>query len=202
MNAVVADSLVAPRARPARQAPDGLVHPDHPLVVHVHDATHSGVAGLPASALEALERVTVDGLLVEPRTSAVDVYARNEAAACAALEELRKMPRGLVDLLGPEVRYAPGPPPLEPVMTVEARMPALFGAFVRRELLRRRARMLASEPGRRSVTLRAEVPLARLLGFERWLAALTDRRGELTVALSRYAPLAHDHGPGGGPQAA
>jgi hypothetical protein len=192
MNATVFADVPAPTAR--REA-DGFAHPDHPIVVQVRDATRSGAADLPATALKALERAPGDGLLVEARINAVDIYARTPAAAEAALASLRDVPRGLLDVIGPEVRYRPGPPPCEPVMTIAASMPVLFVAFVRRELLRRRGQIRAIETERRAGILRADVPLAPLLGFERWIAALTDRRGQVEVAFSHYAPLRPDGAP-------
>ena len=35
----------------------------------------------------------------------------------------------------------------------------------------------------------AEVPLAPLLGFSRWMESLTDGRAAVRMGLSRYAPL-------------
>lgn len=200
MNAV-SPRILAPLAC-SRSAAGDLPHPDHPLVVHVREATRGGASDLPAAGLAALAQVTVDGLLVEPQIDALDVFARTEIAAEAAAAALRDVPGRLFQVLGPEVRYGAGPPSCEPVMTVEARMPLMFGAFVRRELLRRRGFVHAMEPGRASVTLRADVPLAALLGFGRWLDALTDRRAELRALLSHYAPLRPYGGPGSEPRAA
>ena len=41
-------------------------------------------------------------------------------------------------IAGPDVRYHEGPPPLEPVMSLEVSMPLLFTSFVCCELQRRR----------------------------------------------------------------
>jgi hypothetical protein len=196
-------SLQFPEGVAARRGrkPDTMAHPEYPLVLHVHDRTRTLAVGLPRSALAALERAGIDAVFAEPAGVTVNVYARTEAAAEAATAALRRAHGDRIDIVGPEVRYWPGPPPREPVMTLEARMPLLFGAFVRRELLRRRGLMLASEPARRRVALRAEVPLAPLLGFPRWIDALTDGRAELSIVLARYAPLGEPE-PGPGPLAA
>jgi len=174
---------------PAASAAGALQHPEYPLVIQVHDATHSRAAGLPQAAIDTLAAARIGDIRHASLGHAMHLYARTETAANEAIMALKKSPGGLLDIVGPEVRYWPGAPACEPVMALEVRMPLLFGAFAGREIVRRRGQVKATVPARRTVTLRAEAPLAALLGFPRWLDALTDGRAELAMRLAGYVPL-------------
>jgi hypothetical protein len=155
------------------------------------------------TALDVLASHSHAGFVCEATRGGVDVYAENEVAAQAAVDALHAgRDRVPFDIFGPEVRYWPGRPVCEPVMSVHLVLPLVFGAFVRREIVRRRGRIDAAEPARRVVTLRGEAPLAALLGFGRWLDALTDGRGRFDATLLRYAPVGAGFDPDPGPLAA
>lgn len=172
----------------------GMAHPLYPLVVQV-PLSPSGDHRF-AQALSNLLRQERDDIVVEATASTTRIYAADEAAATQAVESLRNTHGGALAVAGPDVRYHAGPPPLEPVMSVEVRMPVLFTSFVRRELQRRRGRIMETRPGRGTVLVLAEVPLAPLLGFARWMESLTDGRAAVRSALVRYAPLPPPSGPG------
>lgn len=198
MSAILFQASFGPRS----ESPSGMRHPNFPLVVQVRtlaSATEPAPFSIP---LEQLDIGKKADLVCETVTRGLNVYAANETAARAAVAALHARQDQPFDLFGPDVRYWPGPPVREPVMSVDLHLPLVFGAFVRREILRRRGRIHATEPGRQVVTLRGEAPLAALLGFGRWLGALTDGRGQFRTALLRYAPIGGGSDPEPGPLAA
>ena len=182
-------SVVLTRMDGLRSHPrtEGMAHVLYPLVVNVHPPS-TDERGF-TQAMAGLAQQERDDIVVEVSASTAGVYSLDEAAATQAVEFLRTAHGDALVIAGPDVRYHAGPPALEPVMSVEVRMPLLFTSFVRRELQRRRGRIKETQPGRGTVTVLAEVPLAPLLGFARWMESLTDGRAQVRMALSRYAPL-------------
>lgn len=75
---------------------------------------------------------------------------------------------------------------LQPVMFVRAQVPSAHAAHVREELARRGARVVEEDAQGDRVVVRAEAPLAALIGYRKFLRDTTDARFELWSWLARY----------------
>lgn len=101
--------------------------------------------------------------------------------------------------LGPlRVRYA-GFPLREPVMDLFVVVAAALGESVRRELRGRHARILFTTVNETSWLVRAQAPMADLLGFPAALRALAGERADHWMTFNRWWPLSpeaatRDHG--------
>ena len=127
------------------------------------------------------------------------VLGRSEASLNLVANTLqRRFGNGLsVDC--PVVRYVFGVPVLEPYMTVLVQGPLAHLSRVRNDIAQRRGR-IARVSKRGNFVLKAEAPLAALLGCGEWLQELFgEDRDESYVGLwlSRYVAI-----DGHGPQAA
>jgi translation elongation factor EF-G len=94
------------------------------------------------------------------------------------------------------VRVIPGEPEQEPVMAVRVTARAEYAAALVGELRRRGARILEECYRGRVFVLRAEAPLALLLGLPASVRAITDGTSDPAIRLVRYAPIVGDSGPG------
>ncbi len=75
---------------------------------------------------------------------------------------------------------------LQPVMYVRVQVPRAHAAHVREELARRGARLVEADPQGDRFVLRAEAPLAALIGYRKFLQDTTNARFELWSWLARY----------------
>ena len=133
-----------------------------------------------------------DDVLTEPLDRGLAIFAANEEA----LEEPRRVLQDLygdhVVLRHPKVRYMPGEPPQEPIMHVRITAKREHAARVLQELRMRRARILEECVRARIVVVRAEAPLAVLLGLPALLDVVTEGTAVCTIRLLRYAPVPPD----------
>lgn len=133
-----------------------------------------------------------DDVLTEPLDRGLAIFAANEEA----LEEPRRVLEDLygehVELRLPKVRYMPGEPPHEPIMHVRITTRREFAPRAVQELRNRRARILEECLRGRTFIVRAEAPLATLLGLPALLDKLTEGTAACAIRLVRYAPVQPD----------
>jgi elongation factor G len=75
---------------------------------------------------------------------------------------------------------------LEPVMAVEVTVPEANVGDVLGDLNARRGRPLGMEPTGSTTVIRAEVPMAEMLGYSPDLTSMTGGRGDYAMSLARY----------------
>jgi len=75
---------------------------------------------------------------------------------------------------------------LEPIMSLEVRVPDEFTGDIVSDLNGRRARILGMEPAGRTTTIRAEVPLAELQSYALDLKSLTQARATFQMEFLKY----------------
>jgi elongation factor G len=75
---------------------------------------------------------------------------------------------------------------LEPVMSVEVTVPEANVGDVLGDLNARRGRPLGMEPAGPTTVIRAEVPMAEMLGYSPDLTSMTGGRGDYAMSLARY----------------
>ncbi|MBO9514585.1 MAG: hypothetical protein J7549_10745 [Variovorax sp.] len=75
---------------------------------------------------------------------------------------------------------------LQPVMFVRVQVPIAHAAHVREELARRGAKVVEEDAQGERVVVRAEAPLAVLIGYRQFLRDTTQARFELWSWLARY----------------
>jgi len=83
----------------------------------------------------------------------------------------------------------PGDPPHAPIADVRIRTLNDFSLAVIAELRRRGARILEQCKRRRAFMVRAEAPLAALLGLPASLELIAEGEAAHSIRLVRYAPL-------------
>jgi hypothetical protein len=139
----------------------------------------------------AARRVLVDSddAIFEAHEHGLAIFTANEDALAAPVRVLREMYGDFVEVRRPRVRIIPGNPPQQPVMHVRITARSEFALRIRAELRRRGARLLEHCSRGSIETLRAEAPLASLLGLPARLDAITDGTAVHAIRLVRYAPL-------------
>jgi elongation factor G len=75
---------------------------------------------------------------------------------------------------------------LEPIMAVEVTVPEANVGDVLGDLNSRRGRPLGMEPTGATTVIRAEVPMAEMLGYAPDLTSMTGGRGDYAMLLARY----------------
>ena len=128
-----------------------------------------------------------DDCLLQESVRGLTLLARNEEALAAAALTLRKVFGPSLELTPPQVRLT-GTPPHEPIMNVRANVPASRIEPVKRILHRRGIAVLEESAGGTRCLLRAEAPLARLLGLGADLKGVTLGTSLLWTELAHYAP--------------
>lgn len=92
--------------------------------------------------------------------------------------------------VGPlSVRYRQGERIEQPIMGLRVLCPPGCYEGVREDLRLRRARIMDAEVNRRFGIVRANAPLAMLLGYPDRFACITSERGQLVMWLSHYEQL-------------
>ena len=130
-----------------------------------------------------------DDAMFEAHDHGLAIFAANEDALRTPLRVLKETYGDFVDVRRPKVRLVPGDPPQEPIMHVRITTRADYSIGVLAELRARRARIIEQCVRGRVVILRAEAPLARLLGLPARLDAMTDGTAAQCIRLVRYAPV-------------
>ena len=137
-----------------------------------------------------------DELLARPRPTGLALFAANEEALEKPVRILRDLYGDFVELRAARARIIPGNPAQQPIMAVRvvARVEHI-GPIISE--LRRRGTHIQEECVRgRTLILRAEAPLAVLLGLPEALHGLTDGTATHSIRLVRYAPVSSGFGPG------
>ncbi|MGH8801464.1 MAG: hypothetical protein ACREX6_04115 [Casimicrobiaceae bacterium] len=134
------------------------------------------------------------GTLLIAHPDRLRVLARTEALLRPAIDALADRYQREVDIHPPQVRYALGPPVLEPYMTLLLSGTIASLSQVQRDLNRRRAHVARIDHDDGRFTLEAEAPLAALLGYADWLEKSTFGEVDSNLWLSRYLPI-DDQGP-------
>ncbi len=75
---------------------------------------------------------------------------------------------------------------LEPMLKVHAHTPEDFSGIVMGDLASRRGHILGMDDVAGDKLIHAQVPLAELLGYSRWLAANTDSRAKAVAEFDSY----------------
>ena len=133
-----------------------------------------------------------DELLFEPYEHGLAIFAANEDVLEAPRRILREIYGDFVEVRQPQVRYIPGEPPQEPLMSVRITVRAESLGRVLAELRSRSARIIEQCIRGRIVIVRAEAPLADLLGLPARLADITDGTATHSIRLLRYVVVDRD----------
>jgi len=81
---------------------------------------------------------------------------------------------------------------LEPVMEVDVAAPEDFTGAVHADLSTRRGRVLGMEPRGVSQSIRADVPLAHMVGYATALRSATQGRASYSMQFARYSEVPKD----------
>jgi hypothetical protein len=142
-----------------------------------------------------------DDVVFEPHARGLAIFAAHEEALEPPRRILREVYGDFVEVRQPKVRYLPGAPAHEPVMHVRITARREHAAALLAELRARRVRLLEECTRGRLFIVRADAPLAALLGLPGRIDAITGGLGQHDIRLVRYAPLPGDPD-GNGPRAA
>lgn len=134
-----------------------------------------------------------DEVMFEPLEHGLAIFAAHEDALAAPKRILQDLFGDFVEVRSPRVRYMPGEPEHEPVMHVRVTVRREHAAPVLRELKQRGARILEECSRDRVFIVRAEAPLAALLGLPAVLDDISEGSAIHSIRLLRYAPV--EHGP-------
>jgi hypothetical protein len=129
-----------------------------------------------------------DDLMFEPLDRGLAIYAAHEAALEAPRRILRDTYGDLVEVRKPKVRYMPGEPAHEPIMNVRISARREHALALITELKRRGARILEECTRSRGFIVRAEAPMAALLGLPARLDELAQGQAMHSIRLVRYSP--------------
>jgi hypothetical protein len=135
-----------------------------------------------------------DDVVYEAHGHGLAIFAANEDALEHPRQVLRDLYGDMVQVRGPKVRRLPGEPPQEPIMHVRVSTRAAFSLRVLAELRRREARIVEQCSRSNGFVVRAEAPLATLLGLPAVLEVATHGDVAHAIRLLGYAPV--DEGPG------
>jgi hypothetical protein len=136
--------------------------------------------------------VDSDEALFEPHPHGLAIFAANEEALAQPTRLLRDLWGDFVEVQRPKVRYMPGEPPHQPIMHVRVATRREFAVRVLAELRARRARILEECTRDRAFIVRAEAPLAAVLGLPAKLDALTGGDAASVIRLLGYSPVSPD----------
>jgi hypothetical protein len=139
-----------------------------------------------------------DEVLARPRPGGLALFAANEEALERPVRVLREIYGDFVELRPSRARIIPGNPAQEPIMAVRVVGRVEHTGAIIAELRRRGTRIEEECVRGRTLILRAEAPLALLLGFPDALCAITGGTATPSIRLVRYEPV----DTGGGPEAA
>lgn len=137
------------------------------------------------------QRILVDSddAMFEAHEHGLAIFTANEDALAAPARLLREMYGDFVEVRRPRVRIIPGNPPQQPIMHARITARVEFSLRIRSELRRRGARLLEQCTRGSIEVIRAEAPLASLLGLPARLDAISDGSADHAIRLVRYAAL-------------
>lgn len=139
-----------------------------------------------------------DEVMFEPIDRGLAIFAAHEDALEEPKRILKDLYGDFVEVRGPKVRYMPGEPAHEPIMHVRVTTRRETAGAIVQELRGRGVRMLEECVRSRVFIVRAEAPLAALLGLPARIDELSDGLAMHSIRLIRYAPVARrpeDDGP-------
>lgn len=134
-------------------------------------------------------------LIADPKS--LRVLARTERALSVPVDALRVRYGTALVIEPPSVRYAHGAPVLEPYMAMLLCGPERHLQWLQNDLARRRGHVTRLDHHSGLFVMEAEAPLSNLLGYDAWLGERMEGCTDLSMWLSRYAPIDED-----GPHAA
>ena len=169
-------------------------HPDFPIERLVRSHAHAFQLSFAIEAAQFLEEGFPE-VVFEPSRKGLRLLARNELALQSPIEALDALYPRKLDLGTAQVRYGPGDPVHEPVMTVVMQVPHAFYASVRLDLAQRGALCVEAEFGLRAAIVCAAVRQADLLGYPEWLDRTTEGMASVCIRLSHYASVETPSGP-------
>lgn len=172
------------------------MHPDFPIEQMVHGKDSTTRSQL-KQELWRLQRDPAEDVLYVAATDGLRVLARTENALQLAVASLCQRFGAALGADVPSVRYIFGTQVLEPYMEVELRGPGSHLDLVQKEVESRRGRVYGVDHSESAFLLRAQAPLAHLLGCAATLHESTSGSVTLSMRLSRYVRIDHD-----GPEAA
>lgn len=133
--------------------------------------------------------VDSDEAIFEAHEHGLAIFTANEDALAAPAMLLHQMYGDLVEVRRPRVRIIPGNPPQQPIMHARITARVDFSLKIRSELRRRGARLLERCTRGSIEVIRAEAPLAALLGLPARLDAITAGSADHAIRLVRYAAI-------------
>jgi hypothetical protein len=133
--------------------------------------------------------VDSDDAMFEAHEHGLAIFTANEDALAAPAMLLRETYGDFVEVRRPRVRIIPGNPPQQPIMHARITARVDFSLRIRSELRRRGARVLEQCTRGSIDVIRAEAPLASLLGLPARLDAITEHTADHAIRLVRYAPM-------------
>jgi hypothetical protein len=133
-------------------------------------------------------------VMLEAGDDGLRILATSEITLALPAEVIRQMHAGDVELDAPQVRLIHAATVQEPVMGVRVAVPRAWTEAALHELIARGARIEEVDWFAPLPTIRAQAPLRTLLGYPKALAVLTRSQAELSMWLSRYAPVPPDPG--------
>ena len=131
---------------------------------------------------------TVD-VRFESSEHGLKILTADEDTLVNVAQILRQLYGDFVEMRPPRVRLIPGNPAQQPVMSVRISTRRDFSSEVRGELEGRGATILEECARPRAFIVRAEAPLADLLGLPARMATLTNATAVHWIRLSHYAPI-------------
>ena len=130
-----------------------------------------------------------DDVMFRPLDRGLAIPAAHEDALEKSTRILRDVYGKGVEVRKAKVRYLPGEPAHEPIMHVRISTPCAHALGVIAEIKLRGARILEECTRSRMFIVRAEAPLATLLGLPARLDTLTQGEAMHSIRLVRYSPV-------------
>jgi elongation factor G len=158
--------------------------------------TPEGKPALPAAFVAAVEEGVTDAATRGPLLGypVVDVETVLTEAAMSETDSSESSFRAAASMGFMEALEEAAPALLEPIMAVEVVGPEDFTGSVVSDLNGRRGRVMGMEPapGGTAQVVRAEVPLAEMVGYATALRSATQGRASYTMQFSHYAEVPRD----------
>ena len=148
-------------------------------------------AGVSTTHLDAIEEGVLDALTRGPLLGypVIDVNVRLVGATAHETDSSDVSFRAAASMATSEALEASGPRLLEPLMQVEVSTPEDFTGAVHADLSTRRGRVLGMEPRGASQAIRADVPLAQMVGYATALRSATQGRASYSMQFARYSEV-------------
>jgi hypothetical protein len=133
--------------------------------------------------------VDTDELLAQPCDRGLEILAANEKVLSRPARVLADVYGDALELRRPRIRYMPGDPIREPIMHARITARRRYAGRVVSELRARGVRIVEERHQPRTCIVRAESPLAALLGLPARLDAIAGGSADCAMRLICYAPV-------------